>query len=262
MILPRIIPVLLLKDNGLVKTLKFDEPKYIGDPINAVKIFNEKEVDELMLLDIAATNEKREPGIEMISEIVSEAFMPVAYGGGLRSVDDIRAVLKAGVEKITLNTAAVEQPGLIAEAARIFGSQSIVVSIDVKRNTQTGKMEIYTHGGTVNTGLEPVEFAAKMEAAGAGELVLNAIDKDGTMAGYDLPLIREIVDAVTIPVIACGGAGGLDDFHAVISQTGASAAAAGSLFVFCGSRDAILITYPERKELETIFTWRRRGENE
>ncbi len=249
----RVIPVLLLSGPGLVKTVKFKDPKYVGDPRNAVKIFNEKEVDELVILDIKATPEEKRPQFEIVREIVSEAFMPVAYGGGIRSVGDARAMLQLGVEKVVFNTAAVEDAELVRDAAREFGSQSVVVCLDVKRGF-AGRYELHTRGGRRNTRLDPVDFARRMEEMGAGEILVNSIDRDGTKAGYDLESIRKVSHAVTIPVIACGGAGTYDDLRGAIFDGGASAAAAGSLFVFHGRHNAVLISYPSQDEMRRIFS--------
>lgn len=252
MLATRIIPCLLLSGLGLVKTVKFQDPKYVGDPRNAVKIFNEKEVDELVILDIKATLEGTRPRFELIREIVSEAFMPVAYGGGIRSVEDARSMLQLGVEKVVMNTAAVENPSLVRLAAKEFGSQSVVVCMDVRRS-RSGRYELYTHGGRKNAKLDPVAFAHRMEESGAGEIMVNSIDRDGTMAGYDLELIRSVTGAVRLPVIACGGAGNLEDLRCAVSKGGASAVAAGSLFVFHGKHKAVLINYPV-KMIRGAFT--------
>ena len=245
----RIIPVLLIKKDGLVKSVQFKNHKYVGDPINAVRIFNEKEVDEIVLLDISATAEKRPPNIPRIKEIASEAFMPLAYGGGITTIDEIKALITAGVEKVVLNSIVVSNPSLITEGANWIGSQSIVVSIDVKKNW-LGKYKVYTNNGTKNTDLDPVDFAKQVAAAGAGEIFLNSIDKDGTFEGYDVALIKKVSEAVSIPVVAIGGAGSLQDFTSAIRH-GASAAAAGSLFVFQRPHRAVLISYPLQQELRT-----------
>jgi cyclase len=250
MLKTRVIPCLLLKNEGLVKTVKFKDPKYVGDPINAVKIFNDKEVDELIFLDITATLEHRKPPVKLISEIATECFMPFCYGGGITNIEDIAELFKLGVEKVAINTQAVENPSLIKEAAERFGNQSIVVSIDVKKN-MFGKYRVSTHGGRRATRLDPVDFAIRMQDAGAGELFLNSIDRDGTRQGYDLELIKKVSDSVNIPIIACGGAGSLDDFAQAVKQGGASAVSAGSMFVFQGQYRAVLITYPSQKELES-----------
>lgn len=249
MLKTRVIPCLLLKNQGLIKTVKFKQPKYVGDPINAVRIFNDKEVDELIFLDITATLENRKPPLDLISQIASECFMPFCYGGGISSVEDIAELFKLGVEKVSINSQAVLNPLLIRRAADLFGSQSIVVSIDVKKNL-FGKYRVFIQGGRKPTNLEPVNFAVQMEEAGAGEIFLNSIDRDGTMQGYDLELIRRVSESVRIPVIACGGAGKLDDFADAIKKGGASAVSAGSFFVFQGSHRAVLITYPPMRELE------------
>ena len=245
----RVIPVLLLQRGGLVKSVKFKDHKYVGDPINAVRIFNEKEVDEIVLLDISATAEKRPPNILRIKEIASEAFMPLAYGGGITTVDEIKDLITAGVEKVVLNTVAVNKPSIITEGANWIGSQSIVVSMDVKKNW-LGKYKVYSNNGTKNTDLDPVDFAKQVEAAGAGEIFLNSIEKDGTFEGYDVNLIKKVSESVNIPVVAIGGAGSLQDFTSAI-QHGASAAAAGSLFVFQRPHRAVLISYPMQHELRT-----------
>jgi cyclase len=250
--LTRVIPVLLLKGAGLVKTVRFRDPKYVGDPRNAVKIFNEKEVDELVVLDIEATNEGRGPRFELIREIVSEAFMPVAYGGGIRALEDARAILSLGVEKIVLNSYAVENPSFVREAKDVFGAQSVVVCLDVKKGF-FGRYEIYSHGGSRGWKVDPVTFARNMEQMGAGELIVNSIDRDGTMTGYDLDLIKAVAGAVTVPVIACGGAESVEDFGRAVSQGGASAVAAGSIFVFHGRHQAVLISYPDQKTLKRLF---------
>lgn len=240
---------MLLKNEGLVKTVRFKNPKYVGDPLNAVKIFNEKEVDELIFLDISATTENRKPPVKLISQIATECFMPFCYGGGVRSVEDIAELFKLGVEKVAINTQAVENPSLIKRASDLFGSQSIVVSIDVKKNL-FGKYRVFTHGGKRDSKLDPVEFAVQMQETGAGELLVNSIDRDGTMVGYDLTLIKKVSEAVTVPVIACGGAGNLDDLADAVKKGGASAVSAGSMFVFQGQYRAVLITYPPINELE------------
>ncbi|MGB0383230.1 MAG: AglZ/HisF2 family acetamidino modification protein [Ardenticatenaceae bacterium] len=252
MMRPRVIPCLLLRNKGLVKTVKFKDPTYLGDPINVVKIFNDKEVDELVFLDITATLENRKPRFEYLAEIASECFMPLGYGGGLRNLDDIRRLFSIGIEKVAINSYAVENPSFIQEAADLFGSQSIVVSIDVKKNW-FGKYQLFTHGGKKATGLDPVHFAVQMADMGAGEILLNSIDRDGTMKGYDLALIRRVSEAVDIPVVACGGAGNINDLADAVKKGKASAAAAGSMFVFQGRHRAVLISYPTENELRRAF---------
>jgi cyclase len=252
MLRTRVIPCLLLKGKGLVKTIKFKDPKYVGCPINAVRIFNEKEVDELIFLDILASVEQKEPLFKFIAEVASECFMPICYGGGIRSLGDIERLFHLGVEKVSLNTIAFQNRSLIREAAKLFGSQSIVVSLDVKR-TFFGKYEVYTLNGRKNTKQDPVQCAQDMEELGAGEILLNSIDRDGAMQGYDIPMIRRVTEAVNIPVIASGGAGNIHHFSEAVKQGGASAVAAGSMFVFHGKYRAVLITYPEVSELEPVL---------
>lgn len=252
MLKTRVIPCLLLRNNGLVKTVRFKVPKYVGDPINAVKILNEKEVDELVFLDISATNENRGPAFKVISEVASECFMPLGYGGGIRTMDDIQRIFALGVEKVIINSSAHSNPRLISDAADSYGSQSIVVSMDVKRNL-FGKYMVHTCSGTKNTSTGPVEYARRMAELGAGELIVNSIDRDGTMSGLDINLIRLVATAVDIPVVACGGAGTIEHLHEAVNQGGASAVAAGSMFVFQGKHRAVLISYPDREQLDRIF---------
>jgi cyclase len=249
---PRIIPVLLLKNNGLYKTTKFKDPKYIGDPINAIKIFNEKEVDEIVFLDIIASREGKQPNFEMLKDIASECFMPLCYGGGVKDVEMIREILNIGVEKVSINSQAVRDPSLINKAANFFGSSTIVVSIDVKKNF-FGKYEVFINDGQEKTALNPLDWAKEVERRGAGELMINSIDKDGTMSGYDFNLIKSISSEVNIPVIAAGGASSTNDFVKIVKESHASAAAAGAFFVFQGKHRAVLITYPNQKELKLIF---------
>lgn len=251
MLKTRVIPTLLLRGAGLVKTNRFGDPKYVGDPVNAIRIFNDKEVDELMLLDINATREGREPPFSIIEEVASECFMPLAYGGGIRSVEHVRTILKLGVEKVVFNSAALRTPAVLTEASRRFGAQAVVASIDVRRK-MFGRYEVYADNGKTATGVEPVEYARRMEALGAGEILLGSIDRDGTMQGYDVELVSRVTRAVGIPVIASGGAGSTADFKAAVDG-GAAAVAAGAMFVFHGPRRAVLITYPDRSELEAAL---------
>jgi len=252
MIRPRVIPSLLLRGQGLVKTVKFKEPKYLGDPINIVRIFNDKEVDEIVLLDITATPENRGPQFDLLKNITSEAFIPLAYGGGIRSMDDIRKLLSIGIEKLIMNTSAVETPSLIRETADHAGSQAVVVSIDVKKNL-FGKYEVFTRCGQKKTGLDPVKHAIEVEKMGAGEIIINSIDRDGMMQGYDVELVRRVADSVQVPVVACGGAGHLSHVAEVIKEGHASAAAAGSMFVFQGPLKGVLISYPTPKEIKEFI---------
>jgi cyclase len=248
----RIIPVLLLRDWGLEKSIRFRDPVYIGSPINAARVFNGRNVDELVLLDIVATERRRGPILEIVSQITEEAFMPVTVGGGIRSVETIRELLQAGADRIVLNTAAVERPELIMEAAERFGSQCVVVSIDAKRHTD-GSHEVWTHGGTQRSGRDPITHALRAQERGAGEILLTSIDRDGTMEGYHLELTRNVSDALAIPVIACGGAGSVRHLADGIRLGHASAVAAGAFFLFFGPRRTVLITYPTDEELCQVF---------
>ncbi len=248
----RIIPTLLLRNNRLIKTARFQNPTYIGDPINAVRIYNEKEVDEIILLDIAATKEERSPDFVAIKAIASEAFMPAGYGGGIGKLDDILRVISSGFEKVILNTAAYYNPGLISEGANAIGSQSIVVSIDVKKNF-FGKYRVYVGCGKNNTGEDVVVYAKRMEDAGAGEIILNSINRDGTLTGYDLELISNVSSKIKVPLVVLGGAAKIADFKNAIHH-GASAVAAGSMFVYKTSSKGILISYPPQHQLhEELF---------
>ena len=245
----RVIPVLLIQNGGLVKSIKFKNHTYIGDPINAVKIFNEKEVDEIVILDISATKEKQEPNLLQISEFAGEAFMPLSYGGGITTIEQIKSILYEGVEKVILNTSVLDSLDLVTEAAKKFGSQSIVVSIDTKKDW-IGNYKVYRNNGKKKTSLSPVELAKKVELAGAGEIMLTAIDKDGTYLGYDIDITKQVSNAVNLPLIACGGASELTDFVDAINIGGASAVAAGSFFVFQKPLRAVLINYPSQKVLK------------
>lgn len=248
----RVIPVLLLKNEGLVKTIKFKDPKYIGDPRNAVKIFNEKEVDELSFIDISVRAKGVGPNFQMIQEIASECFMPLCYGGGVNSLEEINKLFSIGVEKVSLNTLLHNHPEIVKEATLQYGSQSIIASIDVKKNF-FGKYEVYTNCGNQNTKLDPVKFAVQMQELGVGEILLNSIDRDGVMKGYDLDLISSITSAIDIPLIACGGAGSLEHMSEAIVSGKASAVAAGSLFIYHGKHNAVLINYPKQEELKKLY---------
>lgn len=245
---PRLIPTLLLKPGGLYKTRKFDDPIYIGDPINAVRIFNTKGVDEIILLDIDASKEGRGPDFDRVTDIVSEAFVPVCYGGGVRSVEDFARLMKLGVEKVAVNSATENDFDLVTAAAARFGSQSVVVGIDARRGF-LGRVERVVRTATAAAALPPLEAAKAAEAAGAGEILLTAVDRDGMMGGFDSKLISSISSAVGIPVIASGGASSLEDMLEAVFVSGASAAAAGSLFVFQGKHRAVLITYPDERAI-------------
>lgn len=252
MFLPRIIPLLLLKGKGLVKTVKFKEPRYIGDPINAVKIFNDLKSDELIFLDITASKEGRCVSVDLVKNIGDEAFMPFGVGGGISSIEQIEQLLKAGAEKVVLNTQAMLNPKLIEDAANVFGSQSIVVCLDVKK-TLFGKYEIWIKDGSVNTKINPLEHVRFLEDAGAGEIIINSIDNDGMMTGYDNKLIVKVSDRVSVPVVACGGAGTLSHLKDGYFEGNAHALAAGSIFIYHGQRKAVLINYPSKRELKEIF---------
>lgn len=252
MIQTRVIPCLLLKGSGLVKTVRFKDPRYLGDPINIVRLFNDKEVDELVILDITATPEGRGPRMDLLATLTTECFMPLCYGGGVRTLDDMHALFSLGVEKVSLNTRALEDPALVTAAAERFGSQSVIVSMDVKRGLFGGQ-KVVVRAGKQKTGRDPVEYAVEMERRGAGELLLNSVDRDGTMEGYDLELIRRVTAAVSVPVVACGGAGSVADLGRAVNEGGASAAAAGSLFVYQGPHRAVLVNYPEPRALQALF---------
>jgi imidazole glycerol-phosphate synthase subunit HisF len=247
----RVIPALLLRNDGLVKTRKFKEPKYVGDPINAIRIFNEKEVDELMVLDISASKDRRGPNYALIKEFASECFMPLAYGGGVATVEQAARLFDLGIEKVCLQTAALSAPTLISTLAERFGSQSVVVSIDVKRNWLGNPRLFCAANGKLRA--EPwLAMTKRLVDAGAGEVLLNAVDKDGTLEGPDLELVRMAAAALPVPLIALGGIASLVDIKAAVNA-GASAAAAGAFFVFHGPHRAVLITYPNYLELENLF---------
>ena len=252
MFLPRIIPVLLLKGKGLVKTIKFKTPRYIGDPINAVKIFNDLKVDELIFLDITASKENRCISIDLIKDIGDETFMPFSVGGGINSIKQIEELLKVGAEKVIINTQAILNPKLINEASKIFGSQSIVICLDVKK-ILFGKYEVWIKDGSKNAKLDPIEMAKEFEDAGAGEIIINSIDNDSMMQGYDIKLIKDITNVVNIPVVASGGAGNLTHLKEGFYQGNAHALAAGSMFVYHGQRKAVLINYPDKKMIKELF---------
>jgi imidazole glycerol-phosphate synthase subunit HisF len=251
---PRLIPCLLLSDGNLVKTRKFKEPTYLGDPINAVKIFSEKCVDELCIQDIKASKNGVGPDFDLLSEIATEAFMPLSYGGGITTLEEARRLFHIGFEKIILNTAWQRNPALITEISKTFGAQSVIASIDVKQDLLRRTRCYYTDGTELAEGT-PIELAKRAEALGAGEILLNSIDRDGSMQGYDLKLIQNVSDAVGIPLIACGGAGGAEDMKQALNS-GAHAAAAGSMYVFYGPRRAVLIHVPLEQDLYNIGVYR------
>lgn len=242
----RVIPVLLLHAGGLVKTQKFSNPVYLGDPLNAINIFNDKEVDELIFLDIDATKEGQEIDFELIEDIASECFMPFAYGGGVSSIEDIEKLFYIGVEKVILNSA-LSDKALVVEAIRRFGSQSIVASIDIKG----GEVYSYLTQKKLNISIE--EYIKKIVSLNIGEIFINSVDNDGMMSGYDIELIKKVSSISTIPIIACGGAGSIEDLKELIDNTEVSAVGAGSFFVFIGVHRAVLITYPKYEDLEQIL---------
>jgi imidazole glycerol-phosphate synthase subunit HisF len=253
MLYPRIIPTLLVHKKGLVKTVKFKDAKYVGDPINAVKIFNEKEVDEIFVVDIDASANGNEPDYKLIENLAFECRMPLCYGGGIKTAEQAQRIFSLGVEKIAVSSVAIEKPHVISEMAERVGNQSVVVVFDVKKKSFSSNYDIYIHNGTKNTKINPVELAIEMQKLGAGELVVNSIDTDGMMKGYDLNLIRKIREVISIPLTVMGGAGTYEDIGEVIKEHGIIGAAAGSLFVFKGKYRAVLINYPTPGEKKTLI---------
>jgi cyclase len=253
MLRSRIIPCLLIHNKGLVKTVKFKEPKYVGDPINAVKIFNEKEVDELIVLDIDATKENRGPNLKMIKNLADECRMPLCYGGGINTVEQAVKIISLGVEKVALSYSALKDIELCQQIGDIIGNQSVVVVIDVKKKKLFGGYDIYTHNGTKKSKWSLFDFIAKLEEIGIGEIVINSIDNDGVMQGYDIPLLESVREKCTMPITALGGAGSLEDIKKIISKFKTIGVAAGSLFVFKGKYRAVLISYPNRQERLPLY---------
>lgn len=249
MLKTRVIPALLLRDDALVKTVKFKKASYIGDPINTVRIFNELEVDELVFLDITATNDKRSPNLKILSEIANECFMPLGYGGGLGDFDTIKSIFTIGFEKVVLNTITHEQSAFVTRVAEHFGNQAVVASIDVKKSFW-GKNEVYSHAGQKNTGKDPVQWALELQSLGAGEILLTSIDQEGTWSGFDLDLIKKVTDAVSVPVIAHGGAGTLQHIVDSVKRGGASAVALGSMVVYQQKEMGVLVNFPDKHQLE------------
>jgi cyclase len=252
MLRPRIIPSLLLHNNGLVKTVNFKNPKYVGDPINAVRIFNDKGVDELAVFDIDATVLNKEPNYSLIERLANQSMMPLCYGGGVKTVEQAQRIFGLGVEKIALSSAVIENPHLITRIADRVGVQSVIVVLDVKKKV-LGGYEIFTHNGRKSAGLNPVKFAEQAQKYGAGEIVINSIDKDGLMRGYDLDLIAKVREKISLPMTVLGGAGSLSDIEKVIEKFGIIGVSAGSLFVFVGPYKAVLINYPNQAEKDKIF---------
>ena len=252
MLKTRIIPALLLKNESLVKTVKFKNSSYIGDPINTVRIFNELEVDELTFLDIKATNEHREPNYKILAEIANECFMPLAYGGGIKSLEQAKKIFSIGFEKIVLNSSPVLNINIISEIASYFGNQAIIGSIDVKK-TLWGRYEVVSHSGARKTKMDPVGWAVNLENAGVGEILLTSIDREGTWSGFDIELVKKVTDAVSIPVIAHGGAGTIDHISVVVKQGNASAVALGSMVVYQQKDMGVLVNFPDKVELEALL---------
>jgi cyclase len=251
-LLPRIIPCLLVHKGGLYKTVGFGQPKYVGDPLNAVRIFNEKEVDELMVIDIDASRLGKEPDYKLIANLALECRMPLCYGGGVKTVEQFDRIIGLGVEKVSVSSAAVDDPELIGRAAARVGSQSVVVVVDVKKTGLFRKPEVVTLNATKRSGLEPAPWVAKLQQLGAGEIVLNNVDRDGEMKGYDVDLVDEMRKATSLPLTVLGGAGTIDDLRALVRRHGVIGAAAGSLFVFKGRYRAVLINYPGRAEKDAL----------
>jgi len=253
MLRSRIIPCLLVHNKGLVKTVRFKAPKYVGDPINAVKIFNEKEVDELIVLDIDATKESRGPNFDMIKNLAEECRMPFCYGGGVTTVDEAKKIISLGAEKVALSSSALLNPDLCVDIGKVIGNQSVVVVVDVKKQKLFGGFDIYTHNGTKKSKWKLEEFIHRLEQIGVGEIVINSIDNDGIMQGYDTKLVELIRRKCTMPITVLGGAGGLEDIKSLISKYRIIGAAAGSLFVFKGKYKAVLINYPNREERKPLY---------
>lgn len=247
----RVIPALLLSAGGLVKTREFKQPIYVGDPINAIRIFNDKEVDELVFLDISASKEGLEPNYDLIEEFASEAFFPLSYGGGISSLEQAKRILRIGIEKVVLGNTALDNPRLVQEIANFAGSSSVSVCIDVKKNF-FGNDVVHSHASLKNFEKNPVYLAEVFQNLGAGEIILQSVDRDGRRTGYDLSLISKVVQKVDIPLVALGGANGLSDFYTAV-EAGASAVSAGSYFIFFGKHQAVLITYPDQEEITELF---------
>lgn len=253
MLYPRIIPCLLVHNKGLVKTVKFTDPKYVGDPINAVKIFNEKEVDEIIVIDIDATVKQLEPDYKMIENLAAECRMPLCYGGGIKTVEQGERIFGLGVEKIAISSAAIENPNIVSKLAERVGNQSVVVVLDVKKKSFSTKYDIFINNGKQKCNIDLIKFTTELEKLGIGEIVINSIDKDGVMEGYDYELIKIMRNCTNVPMTVIGGAGSVDHFKKVVDEHGIIGVAAGSFFVFKGKYRAVLINYPSNSEKEKIF---------
>lgn len=251
MLQKRVIPCLLLHKGGLYKTEKFKKPTYIGDPINSVKIFNEKEVDELMFIDIDATVENKEPNYKVIEDIASECFMPLCYGGGVKNIEQMKKIYALGVEKISISSQAVLNPNFISKAANIFGSQSVIVTVDIKKDFW-GKKKVFINNGETNTKLNPIDFIKQVETLGAGEIVINSVDNDGVMQGYDIEFLKEIKSNTKVPIIALGGAGNLNHIKEAFEIAKVDAVACGSMFVYQGTLRGVLINYPAYQKIQEL----------
>ena len=248
----RVIPCLLLHKGGLYKTEKFKKPTYIGDPINAIKIFNEKEVDELMFLDIDASVENKEPNYKMIEDVASECFMPLCYGGGITTIDQMKKIYTLGVEKISISSQAVLNPNLLKEASNIFGNQSVTVTVDIKKDLW-GKKKVFINNGKKNTKLDPIDFIKKVGTLGVGEIVINSVDNDGIMEGYDIEFLKEVKSNTNVPIIALGGAGNLSHLKEVFENSNIDAVACGSMFVYQGALKGVLISYPSYEKIQDLL---------
>jgi cyclase len=261
MLRPRIIPSLLYHDKGLVKTVNFKSPKYVGDPINAVRIFNEKEVDELVFFDIDATVLNKEPDYILIQKLANQSRMPLCYGGGVKNVEQAQRIFSLGIEKIAISSAVIQNPNLVSQIAERVGSQSVIVVLDIKRK-MLGGYEVYIHNGKKSTGINPLQFVKELEKLGAGEIIINSIDQDGVMKGYDLNLIDKIAEVISLPLTVLGGAGSITDIEKIIDKHGVIGVAAGSIFVFKGPYKAVLINYPTQMEKNKIFKINKSGNTE
>jgi len=253
-IIPRVIPTLLLDDEAFVKTMGYREPRYVGDPVNVINLFNRFEVDEIVLLDIGATTRQREPAFDLIGQLAAECWVPLAYGGGITTYGQARRILSLGVEKVVLGTAVDRHPGLLGEIAGTYGRQAVVASVDVRRDGS--RFDVFVEHATRRVSRDAAAYAMRAVDLGAGEILLNSIDRDGAMSGYDLELIRAVTAAVSVPVVACGGAGERAHLPIPILAAGAAAVGAGSLFVFQGRARGVVVNFPQRSELEVLFGMR------